>query len=48
MAFWGAQMIGCAILLDYDWKLYLLEVSLWANFASHWAGWSAETPTENA
>jgi hypothetical protein len=31
-----------------DWKLYLIEISLWANIATHLAGYSAERPTEIA
>lgn len=45
-AFWAAQMVGCVLLLPLDWRLYLLEISLWANFATHVAGWSAERPSE--
>lgn len=46
--FWFAQMVACLVVVDRDWKLYLLEISLWANFATHIAGWSAERPSELA
>jgi hypothetical protein len=29
-----------------DWKMYLVEISLAANFIGHWSGLSAERPTE--
>lgn len=45
MIFWGIQIILVAFLMKWDWKMYLLEISLWANFASHWAGYSAEKPS---
>lgn len=45
MVFWGIQMIGSVFLIG-GWKLYLLEISQYANFVGHWSGWSAERPTE--
>lgn len=47
-AFWFVQMLGCGVIMEWDWKLYLLEISLAANFATHLAGYSAERPTEVA
>lgn len=46
MAFWGVQMVGVIPIIGMNWKLYLLEISLAANFISHWAGLSAERPSE--
>jgi 1,4-dihydroxy-2-naphthoate octaprenyltransferase len=47
MAFWGLQMIAVAILMwPWDWRTYLLSMSLYANFVGHWSGYSAERPTE--
>jgi hypothetical protein len=48
MAFWAVQMVGAAVLMPFDWRLYLLEISLAANFLTNLAGWSAERPTELA
>lgn len=48
MAFWAVQMAGAAFLMPIDWRLYLLEISLAANFLTNLAGWSAERPTEVA
>jgi hypothetical protein len=45
MTFWAAQMVTVVFIIG-GWRLYLLEISLWANFASHWAGLSAERPSE--
>jgi hypothetical protein len=47
MAFWGSQVIVVAVVTwPWDWKTYLLEISLYANFVGHWSGFSAERPTE--
>jgi hypothetical protein len=46
MAFWGVQMFVVLFVMAFDWRLYLLELSLYANFVGHWSGWSAERPTE--
>lgn len=45
MVVWGAQMVGSVFVIG-GWKLYLLEISQYANFVGHWSGWSAERPTE--
>jgi hypothetical protein len=45
MAFWGAQMLGSPLLIG-GWRLYLLEISQYANFVGHWSGFSAERPSE--
>lgn len=46
MVFWGAQMIAVLFIMDFGWKLYLLEISLAANFIGHASGVSAERPSE--
>lgn len=46
MIVWGAQMFGAAALMKPGWQLYLIEISLYANFVGHWSGFSAERPTE--
>lgn len=46
MLFWGTQMVAVAFIMDGGWELYLVEISLAANFISNWAGWSAERPVE--
>jgi hypothetical protein len=44
---WSAQAVAVLILMwPFDWKLYLIEISLWANIATHLSGYSAERPTE--
>lgn len=45
MAFWFSQMVAVPFFVS-GWKLYLLEISLYANFVGHWSGLSAERPTE--
>ena len=46
-AFWTVQAVVVAYLMwPMDWKLYLVEISLWANIATHLSGYSAERPTE--
>lgn len=48
-AFWTAQAIAVVPLMwPPDWRMYLLEISLWANIATHLAGYSAERPSEIA
>jgi hypothetical protein len=48
MMFWGIQMVAVPFLMPMDWRAYLLEISLYANFGTHWSGWSAERPSEVA
>lgn len=45
MAFWASQIIAVPFFVG-GWKLYLLEISLYANFGTHWSGLSAERPSE--
>lgn len=45
MAFWLSQIIAVPFFVN-GWKLYLLEISLYANFVGHWSGLSAERPSE--
>lgn len=47
MLFWLAQIIAVPLFIR-GWRLYLLEISLYANFVGHWSGLSAERPTEVA
>lgn len=42
---WLGNIIAIPFFVS-GWKLYLLEISLYANFVSHWSGYSAERPTE--
>lgn len=35
-------------LFDHLWKTYLIFLSLYAIVSTHWAGASAETPTEDS
>lgn len=47
--FWTVQAVAVVYLMwPPDWKMYLVEISLWANIATHLAGYSAERPTEIA
>lgn len=49
MTIWAAQIITVAVVMwPWDWRVYLIEISLYANFASNWSGWSAERPKEIA
>jgi len=48
MACWAAQMVALPFVMPLDWRIYVLELSLYANFATNWSGWSAERPTEIA
>lgn len=49
MVFWGAQMVVVAVKTwPWDWRTYLLELSLAALFVGQWAGLSGERPTEVA
>ena len=45
MCLWLSQIIAVPFFVS-GWKMYLLEISLYANFATHWSGLSAERPTE--
>jgi hypothetical protein len=45
MVFWFSQIIIVPFFVS-GWKLYLLEISLYANFVGHWSGLSAERPSE--
>jgi hypothetical protein len=47
MVFWGVQMVLSPLIIG-GWRLYLLEISQYANFVGHWSGLSAERPTEVA
>lgn len=42
---WLGNIIAIPFFVS-GWKLYLLEISLYANFVGHWSGYSAERPTE--
>lgn len=42
---WLANIIAVPFFVN-GWKMYLLEISLYANFVGHWSGYSAERPTE--
>lgn len=45
--FWTVNALAVVYLMwPPDWKMYLVEISLWANIATHLAGYSAERPTE--
>lgn len=47
MLVWAAQMAVVAVVMwPWDWRAYLVEISLYANFASNWSGYSAERPSE--
>jgi hypothetical protein len=46
MGFWFVNGVVSAVLVHKPWILYLLEISIYANFVGHWSGWSAERPTE--
>lgn len=46
-ASWAFQAVLVVWLMwPPDWKMYLVEISLWANIATHLAGYSAERPSE--
>lgn len=45
MVFWLGNMVIVPFYV-HGWKLYLLEISQYANFVGHWSGWSAERPSE--
>jgi hypothetical protein len=45
MLVWLSQIVVVPFVIQ-GWRLYLLEISLYANFVGHWSGWSAERPSE--
>ena len=46
MLLWFINGVIAAMYVEWGWKLYLLEISIYANFVGHWSGFSAETPVE--
>lgn len=46
MAIWAANGIAAPFFVHKPWVLYLLEISIYANFVGHWSGFSAERPSE--
>lgn len=46
MAVWAVQMIGVWFMPASMRVMYLVVVSIYANFVGHWGAYSAETPVE--
>lgn len=46
MAVWAVQMVAVWFLPTSMRVMYLVLVSIYANFVGHWGAYSAETPVE--
>ena len=47
MAVWAVQMVAVWFLPVSMRVMYLVIVSIYANFVGHWGAYSAETPVEH-
>ncbi len=46
MVFWGLNLVAVWFVPGPLRIPYLMVVSIYANLASHWSGWSSERPVE--